>query len=173
METPPWYVLTGTICSGKSELIKELMKVGYNCVPEVARTLIDEYETIGISSKELRKDESKFQQMVLERKLGIEEQTPKNQTVFFDRGVPDSIAYFEICGLLTDDIKTVSRDRYRKVYFLERLIFKKDYVRVEDEATIIKLNRLLLKSYKDLGYEIVYIQEMPVDERLKIILSSL
>lgn len=103
IEIPPWYVITGGPSSGKTTLLERLHDLGYNTVPEAARVLIDEYEAKGIPAKDLRKDERLFQQRVLQMKLKIEEETPRDRVVFFDRGVPDSIGYFLAYGWNSGD----------------------------------------------------------------------
>lgn len=173
MKIPPWYVITGGPSSGKTVLLQELQKLGYYTVKEASRVLIDKYKKKGISTKELRKDEALFQQRLLQIKLEVEERTPKDKVVFFDRAIPDSVAYYKVCGLDARDIERISRNRYRKIFFLEQLPFQQDYARTEDEATVRKLNQLLLESYKNLGYEVVFVPAVSIEERLKLVLAHL
>lgn len=173
MKIPPWYVMTGGTSSGKTTLLEKLEKLGYYVVKEASRVLIDECRAKGISTKELRKDEGSFQQRVLQIKLEIEEKTPKDRVVFFERAIPDSIAYYKVCGLDAQEIEKISRNRYKKIFFLEQLPFQQDYARTEDETTVRKLNQLLLKSYKNLGYEVVFVPAVSIEERLKLVLAHL
>lgn len=173
MEIPPWYVLTGGPSSGKTKLLEKLEELGYCTILEVARVLIDENEAKGVSAQELRKDEGLFQQQVLRMKLEIEERTPKDRIVFFDRAVPDSIAYYKICGLDTQEIEKISRNRYKIIFFLEQLPFQRDSARIEEESIVRRLNQLLLESYENLGYKVVIIPVASIEERLKLILSHL
>jgi len=173
IKTPPWYVLTGGPSCGKTTLIKKLKELGYHTIPEAARVLIDEYESRGIPAKELRKDENFFQNKVLQMKIENEDKAPKNEIVFFDRGVPDSIAYFQIDSMDTEKIKAISKNRYKKIFFLEKLPFEEDYARTEDQETVEKLNQLLLECYENLEYEIIFLPVVSVEERVEIILSNL
>ena len=157
MGTSSWYVLTGGPSSGKTTLLERLQELGYHTVSEAARVVIDEYRAKGIPVSELRKDERLFQQHVMQVKLETEERTPKGGPVFFDRGIPDSIAYYQVCGLDTQEIEKVSGSRYRRVFFLEQLPFHYDYARTEDESTARRLSQLLLESYENLGYDIVHV----------------
>ena len=168
-----WYVITGGPSSGKTTLIKELSKLGYITCPEMARILIDEGIKNGKSVEEIRSNESEFQRKVLRMKLAREEKMPKDEIVFFDRAIPDSIAYHQICGLDEKEvIKLCLGKRYKKVFFLEQLPFDKDYARTEDRKTIKKINHLLKESYKNLGYKIIKVPVVSVKERIKIILSE-
>ena len=171
---PNWYVITGGPSSGKTTIIKKLAELGYFTFPEAARVFIDKEIARGKSLKEIRKNEGEFQKRVLKMKIKIEKEAPKDKIVFFDRGIPDSIAYFEICGIDSKEVlKFCKKKTYRKIFFFEKLPFKKDYARVENGKTIEKLNKLFKKSYKDLGYKIVNIPAMSVEKRVQKILSNI
>ena len=169
-----WYVITGGPCSGKTTLIKELSKLGFITCPEAARILIDKGIRSGKSVEEIRGDEAGFQRKVLKMKLEKERKMPKDKIVFFDRAIPDSIAYYQIYGLDPKEaLKFCSKKRYEKIFFLKQLSFYKDYARVEDGKTIKRLNNLLKKSYKDLGYKVIDIPVMSVKERIRKILNEI
>ncbi len=171
MKTPPWYVLTGGPCSGKTTLLDELHKLNYFTVPEVARELLDKLASRGVPAKDVW-GAPELQRLILQKKIELEESAPKNKVVFFDRGLPDSIAYFELLGLQTGNIEKISRNRYRKVFFLELLPFRQDSARTESEAMAKKLDKLIFRSYKDLDYEITRVPNAPIKARLKLILSA-
>jgi len=171
---PNWYVVTGGPSSGKTTIIKELAKLGFLIYPEVARVLINQELAKGKSIKEIRGDEADFQQEVLKMKVEIEKKAPKDKIVFFDRAVPDSIAYYQVCGLDPEEVLKLCREKsYKKVFFLEQLPFENDYARAEDEKTVKKVNQLLEASYKNLGYKVINVPVGSVDERLKIILNEI
>jgi predicted ATPase len=124
--TPNWYVVTGGPSSGKTTVIKELAKLDYRVCPGAARVYIDQEMAKGKSLKEIRSDEINFQRKVLKIKIKIEKTAPKNKMVFFDRAIPDSIAYWQICGLnLKEVIQICLKNQYQKIFFLEQLPFKK------------------------------------------------
>ncbi len=173
MKTPPWYVITGNVSSGKSTLIQELAIRGYQTVPESSRVLIDRYRANGVSAQELRKDEARFQKMVFELKLQVEKLLPKDKPVFLDRGLPDSIAYAQVCGLNPKIFNDPLPNRYRKIFFLEEVSFEQDYARVEDEQTRKKIGPLLLKAYQDLNYEVIHVPALVVEKRVLFILDRI
>jgi predicted ATPase len=169
-----WYVITGTASTGKTTLVNSLTKLNYLTVPEAARVLIDEEIKKGKTIEEIRKNEAEFQRKVLDIKINVEKNLPKDRIVFFDRGIPDSIAYYQICGLdIAGLLKLCKKNMYRKIFMLEQLPIEKDYARVEDTETINKIQILLRKAYSDLGYEIIDIPAMTVEKRLKMILSNI
>ncbi len=169
----PRYVLTGVPCSGKTTVLEQLKERGYAVVPEVARIVIERSLEKGITAHELRKDEEKFQRKILNLKLKNEEKAPKRKVLFFDRGVPDSIAYYTLANLDPKGVIKVSSGRYRKIFFFEALPFEKDRVRIEDKVTVRKLDSLLRKAYLDLGYELIVVPRASVKERVTFILSNL
>lgn len=173
MKIPLWYVLTGGPSSGKTTLLEKFKELGYYTVPESARILIDKYVARGMPAREFRRDEMEFQRKVLFMKLDAENRAPKDKIVFFDRGIPDSIAYYKLHNLDTNEVEKVSKNRYKKIFFLEQLPFKKDYARVEDGRTAKKLGELMLKAYKSLGYDVVFVPVIPVDERARFVLARL
>ena len=93
MSQSQWIIITGSTSSGKSTLIEELAKQGHKTVPEMARVVIDEKIAQGESINEIRSDEGLFQKEVFERKLKLEKKLPREERLFFDRGIPDSLAY--------------------------------------------------------------------------------
>lgn len=169
-----WYVITGGPSSGKTTVLRELEKLGYIIYSEAARVFIDKEMKGGKSLEEIRRNEAEFQRKVLKIKIKIEKSAPKNKIVFFDRAIPDSIAYYQVVGLDSSEVlKFCQKGRYRKIFLFEQLPFDQDYARIEDGKTIKKLNKLLKESYENLGYEVIEIPAMPVEERLKKILSEI
>jgi len=169
-----WYVITGGPSSGKTTIISKLTEIGYQTVPESSRLLIDKGMTEGKTLEEIRVNEKEFQLKVLEMKISFENELPKDKTVFLDRGIPDTIAYFQLYGFDVQEIlETCLEKRYRKIFFLEPLAFEKDYARIEDEKTAKKLNELIKNAYTELGYEVVSVPNMPIEERVKFIMSKL
>lgn len=172
--TPNWYVITGGPSSGKTTVINELAKLGYLTIPEVARVYIDKEISKGKTLVEIRKNEVEFQRKVLKMKIEIENSLPKDQIVFLDRAIPDSIAYYQICGLNPKEvIKVCEKGRYKKIFFLEQLSFEKDYARSENIEIVNNLNRFLKESYENLGYKVINIPVTPIKNRIQRILTKI
>ena len=169
-----WYVITGGPSSGKTTVLNELAKLGYVIYPEAARVFIDQEMAKGKSLKEIRYNEAEFQRKVLKLKIEVEKAAPKDKIVFFDRAVPDSIAYYQICGLDPKEVlKFCQRRKYRKIFLFEQLPFDQDHTRVENGETVKKLNKLLKESYQNLGYELIKVPAVSVKERVKKILAEI
>jgi predicted ATPase len=174
MKESKWYVITGAPSSGKTTIINQLSGLGYHTCVETARMLIEIELSKGKKLEEIRKNEIEFQKKVFETKVKLEKKLPKDKIVFLDRGLPDSIAYYQLYEHETKEILEVCKKKiYKKIFFLELLQFKKDHVRTEDRERTIKLNNLLKKAYLDLGYEVISVPRMSVKERVEFILSNL
>lgn len=174
MSKTNWYVITGAPCSGKTTLLKELEKLGYRVVHEVARACIEMQMEQGRTLEEIRSDNRAFENLVLNTKIAIEAKLPEDDLIIFDRAIPDSIAYFEIAGLDTKEVIEKSPcNRYRKVFLLDRLHFHRDHARIEDLKVAERLDRALEESYRMLGYEVTRIGVMSVQDRLRLIIGEI
>ena len=174
VKTPEWYVVTGGPSSGKTTLLKSLSSLGYYTVTETARLIIDEHAARGITLEELRRDETEWNRMVLQRSIQIEEGVPKDRVVFFDRSIIDNIAYHKLRGMPTEHIEAIAKGRYKKVFLMQPLNFyEKDYSRTEDVEVANKLSRLLLDAYRNLGYTVVEVPPVSVEERVSFVLGRL
>lgn len=169
-----WYVITGGPSSGKTKVIEYLAFLGYTTVPEVARVSIDADLSRNKTIKEIRSDEVKFQKKIFQMKLEVEKRTSPVQIIFFERGIPDSIAYYRLYKEdPTPVIKASQKRKYRKVFLLEQLPFNKDYARVESKKMARNLSQLLYDAYSELGYDVVRVPAKPIKERVKFILGKL
>ena len=169
-----WYVVTGSPSSGVTTTISYLEKLGYYVVEEMARKVIDREIEKGRTTDEIRKNERQFQTRVLRLNLENLKLVPRDRTVFFDRGIPDSLAYYEINGMELGEVLQHCREKiYRKVFFLERLPYKKDYARIEDEDTARKIGELSKKWYTHLGYVVLLIPRLPVKEKVDVIVCHI
>jgi len=174
------YVITGGPGVGKTATILALAKRGFSIGEEAARKVIEKEleKTKGIVTW---KNVGKRQEKILSLQLRLEKKAEekarkakgKKKNIFFDRGIPDGIAYFKIAKekipkkLLEESKK--SKRHYKKVFFLEPVPYKKDNVRKEPQKIAKKIHKLIFQTYKRLGYEIVRVPLMSVLERAKFI----
>jgi predicted ATPase len=169
-----WSVITGAPCSGKTAVIHRLEQRGYKVVHEVARACIDNELMKGKALSEIKANEWAFERHILMEKLKIEAQLASDEIIFFDRAVPDSIAYYKLNGLNPAEPFQKSREvRYQNVFLFERLTFLTDPVRAENEKTAHRLGQLIKESYRSLGYEIIHVPLLSVEERTEFILERL
>ncbi|MFO7553810.1 MAG: ATP-binding protein [Desulfobacterales bacterium] len=174
MQQTNWHVITGAPCSGKTTVIREFEKRGYLVVHEAARTYIDEKLQKGETIDRIKGDILSFESHILYKKIEIERSLPKEETIFLDRAVPDSIGYYIHEGLdPADPIQKSTLWRYKKIFFFDRIPFEHDPVRSEDDETASRLDGLLKESYRMLGYEIIVVPLETVNARVNFILNCL
>jgi predicted ATPase len=169
-----WYVLTSAPSSGMTTLANALRPHVDVVFPEAAREYIDEARARGVSVTELRRDEVKFQKDILDLKLRNEAQARKDKLCIFERGIPDSIPYWRIAGVDPAPLWGISRNRpYAAVFFLEPLPYERDYARTETNEEREELVRELPKIYRELGYRVVPVPAVSVEERVRFVLAHI
>ena len=98
-QTTRWHVVTGGPSSGKTTTVNLLRGRGYTTTIEHARHYIDLQRITGRSTAEVRARQSEFQRAVVDMQIEQERSLDPQQTVFLDRALPDSLAYYRFLGL--------------------------------------------------------------------------
>lgn len=173
MRQTNWCIITGAPCSGKTAVINEIERRGIRVIHEVARAYIDRQLKKGLQLSQIKTDALQFERHILLEKVRIQASLPATATIFLDRGVPDSIAYFKLEGLdPTESLRHSRSVRYRRIFFFERLDFSIDDVRSENEKMAARLNDLLIEAYLQMGYDIEMVPVMPVKDRTEMVLKD-
>ena len=148
-----WYVITGPPCCGKTTTVELLAQRGFRVRPEIARAYVDEEILKGRKIQEIRSDMRGFQCEVLRRALASEEALPRDQLIFFDRGIPDSLAYFLLHGVPPEPyINHIRSSKYRRVFYLDLLDeYQTDYARIESSCEQRSTCSAPLESLQRLG----------------------
>ena len=169
-----WFVITGGPSSGITVTADYIAMLGHHTVPETARVFIDGEIAKGREIGDIRKDELSFQMTVFRMKQELEIKIPKDKIVFFQRGIPDTLAYHRLLGADTKDIYDIcKKSQYGKVFILEPVGLKKDYARIENEETAVKIFHLLKEAYNELGFPIITVPKMTIEERANMILAEI
>jgi predicted ATPase len=118
-----------------------------------------------------------FFRQIYEERLSDYLKCPPQKTGFFDRGLPDSIAYTRFMRLKVPDhliVSVKSRPYNPKVFFTPVWpeIFSNDAIRREDLKTASELHQLLQEVYEELGYTIIELPKADVATRIGIILDT-
>lgn len=172
-----WVAITGAPSSGKTSVIEELARRGFATQGEVARELIEALLKDGKTISEIRQNPEnakELQRRIIDLKFTREKALDPERTVFMDRGMADSVTYFRIAGLDTQEAERMSRIfHYRAVFLFDRLPLVKDSARIESEIEAVRIDKMLAEDYKALGYELIRVPVMPVMARADFILRNL
>jgi len=165
-----WYVITGPPCSGKTTTTKQLEQDGFTVRYEITRTIIEDL----IRSGQFR-DECDLQRKVLAAKVGIEQQTPRDQLTFFDTTVACNLPYYEDVGLPAREVQQMDDVyRYKSVFFLEQLPQDaQDATKRETPEEAFQKGQRILAEYRRLGYDVTMVPVMTVEERVELIIRNL
>ena len=171
------YVLTGSSYSGKTSVIKALAMQQFATVPEAATLIISEQLAAGGNLLPWI-DLDGFLDVLIEKQRELEAQIPAGSEIaFIDRGIPDELAYFKFRGIEPTQIykKAFKEHRYdNKVFLLERLPgYKQDKIRKEPLEMVQRLRVLHEEAYKELGYEVIVVPLLSIEERMKFVLERI
>ncbi|AHJ95582.1 AAA family ATPase [Hymenobacter swuensis] len=168
------YLLSGGPGAGKSTLLTALGHAGFAVAEEVSRQLIQEQVALG-SRQVPWLDLAGFAELALARMVTQHRQaTLRGGVTFFDRGLPDLIAYLEVAGQSVPPAyyAAVAAHPYRPLVFLAPPwpeIYVNDAERWQtfDEATAIY--RALHLVYQRVGYTVVELPRTSVAARVSFV----
>jgi predicted ATPase len=170
-------IITGGPGFGKTSIIEELEARKYRCAHEVSRAIIKSQLEIGGQILPW-KDIKLFSEILLESRIKQFEQAYFDEITFFDRGIPDIIAYMKKDAILIPDSYSSMLDEY--VYFSSvfivppwREIYNKDAERREDYDTAVDIHKYISDTYEKLGYKTIVLPKVSVIERANYILQYL
>jgi predicted ATPase len=169
------YIITGGPGSGKTNVLEALKEMNYHCSDEVSRRLI-------IREVEKRSNclpwnnLNCFAEKVLEKMVSAYEATPADQLTFYDRGVPDIIAYLKVAGLPVPDnyYKTLQENPYHKTVFILppwQEIYITDSERWQTYQEAEELYWGIADTYKSLGFDLIEIPKFAVKHRANYIIN--
>ena len=166
-------VLIGGPSTGKTTLINALKQHGEHVHPECSREITDEYRERGVQQLFVT-DPHAFSALVIEKRIDAFAKA-KYGINYYDRGIPDVLAYQDHVGAQSPYCwhRACETHRYDQVFHLPywREIHTQDKQRYEDEHLSQQLDQRLLQTYKSLGYAIVSVPFASVSERLQFILD--
>ena len=170
-----WYVLTGGPSSGKTTTVELLGARGYTTTIEHARHYLDVKRIQGQTVEEVRVRRYQFQRGVLDMQFEQEASLDPEETVFLDRALPDSLAYYRFLGLEPDArlLDALTHVSYRRVFILDLLPLAPDYARTEDVAAQRRIHALITEVYQELPISVVTVPVLSPADRVAYILERL
>ena len=171
-------VITGSPATGKTSIINELIKRGYVCLEEISRQIILNARKKGIKQLFLD-DPLRFSELLLEGRKSqfLEIQGLNTSFVFYDRGIPDILAYMNYANASYPKTFTevVEYCQYDLIFILPpwKDIFRSDNERYENFEQANMIHKNLVKSYTKYGYDLIDIPFGTVEHRTDFILNHL
>jgi predicted ATPase len=162
------YVLTGAPGSGKTAILDQL-RAEFMCVDEPAREVLAEQRASG-GRGTWDQDPSLFVRFLLERSIEkFETARGSGETVIFDRGILDCVAYAIRAGTdPTPSRMAAEALRYQShVLFLApwRAIYATDDERIMSFEDTMSFSELLRDVYERSGYTLVPVPPTQIDNR--------
>ena len=172
-----FYVLTGAPGSGKSAIVDRLRSFGFAGLGEPARQILAEQRSFGGRGVP-EKDAGLFTQLMLSRSIFEHRRMrQKKFPSFFDRGVPDVVAYADLYELNTAPARAASQAyRYnRLVFFVPSWadIYCQDDERKMTYDEACRFGRSMRRVYQDLGYDLVEVPRDTPEGRADFILTEI
>lgn len=169
------YIITGGPGSGKSTLLDALSEKGYQCFEEISRVVIREQHEIG-GDKVPWLNLAEFAEICYDRMSSQLEDCNTNSKCFYDRGIPDIIAYVRR-GELNVPQKYFSKSKdYNRIVFLApawKEIFVNDSERPESFDDSLEIYLFLKETYLELGFTVVELPKSSIENRVQFITDYL
>lgn len=182
---PKKIVISGGPGTGKTSIVQVLESMGYPCYHEVIRNMTLEAKKDTDPARFVTNplafvpDPYDFNRRILENRLGHFNEGTRvgSAVVFFDRGLPDVLAYMDYFDQpYEDEFEAICKDnRYDKILLLPpwEAIYVSDNERLESFEEALEIHQYLTASYERLGYSPVSVPEGSILERATFILEHL
>lgn len=176
-------VITGGPGTGKTVLISALEKKGFHCFHEVIRTMTLEaldqmkFDNQFVNPIDFVDDAKSFNDQLLQARL---EQftaggTLGKKPLFYDRGLPDVIAYMNYFEQTIENqyVTVCAEHRYDEVLILPpwKEIYVQDNERMENFEQACGIHEHLQKTYTSLGYTPVQVPFGSIEERMHFVIE--
>ncbi len=168
------YIITGGPGSGKSTLLNALKKQGYSCFDEMSRIIIQEQQQIN-GDKVPWKNLFGFAHICYERMVAQLKETPQS-ICFFDRGLPDIIAYLRKGNVAVAPLFFEQCQNYNTTVFIAppwQTIFINDQQRPETYQQAVDIYCSLKETYLNLGFLLLELPKSDVATRVAFIEQQL
>lgn len=169
----PRYILTGGPGAGKTSLLDELRTRGFSCSEEVSRKLI-RTEAAVFSTCLPWNDLCCFADKCLEQMLKEIQNYPSGGLTFFDRGIPDIIAYLRLAGIPVKEkfLNAEIEPAYERTVFILppwKEIYTKDAERWQSAGESALIYECLFETYTSLKYKLVEVPRLSLAGRVEFI----
>ena len=178
-------VITGAPGTGKTSIINALKSKEFHCFDEVIRLMTLEAKETGDSTTHISNpiafvnDPMQFNINLINARIEqfIQSKNLDNRISFFDRGIPDVLAYMAYFKQeYNDTFRNACKTHvYDSVFLLPpwKAIYKSDNERFETFEEAVHIHDFLKQTYLDFNYKIIEVPFGTVEERSNFILNSI
>jgi len=178
-------VITGGPSTGKTSVIEKLETLGYTCLPEVIRAMTlekkESEEAVSFKSNPIISvaDPMAFNSSILNARIAQYNATLQSteSLFFFDRGIPDVLAYMDCFKQKYGDNFTTAcaKHPYDLVFLMPpwKEIHRTDNERFESFEESLLVHECLQNTYRQLGYAVITVHQDTIDNRVKFILEKI
>ena len=172
-------VITGGPGTGKTVLVRRLEEMGYPCFHEIIREMTLEAREHETTTEQVTNplvfvsDPLAFNKKILEGRIRQfhHAEDLQHPVVFYDRGIPDVLAYMDYFqqpfdGYFSEPCRLL---RYDTVVVLPpwREIYIQDGARLENFEQACEIHDCLEARYRASGYTVQTLETGPVDRRIE------
>ncbi|MFM2606238.1 AAA family ATPase [Vibrio chagasii] len=168
-------IITGGPGAGKTTLINALADAGYPTFAESSRQLIEQQSQLEGGTLPWL-DLPGFAHLCLTVMSEQKDQANQHPIAFLDRAIPDICGYLAQANLEIDaTYREASQGYHSQVLFCrpEASIYVQDEVRPYPFEGALEIHDSLVSIYQNLGYEVVEVPFMSIEERVQFIQHKL
>jgi predicted ATPase len=173
-----YFVLTGAPGAGKTTVLNILQQAGHQCKHEVARAIIREQQITGGDALPWH-NKTDYLQLMIDRTIECYQQAVKENLslCFFDRGLPDAIAYAHLIGFnLSAELDTLANScRYNQRVFVFppwEDIYRTDEERKQNWDEVLQSYDAMSQMYERYGYRLIEVPAGTPEARADFILQE-
>jgi predicted ATPase len=178
-------VVTGAPGTGKTSIIHGLEKKGFHCFHEIIRDMTSKAKLEGEEHTHISnplvfvEDAMQFNKDLLHGRAKHYQNSLMMDVPlsFFDRGIPDVLAYMDFFGQSygKEFIDTCQKNRYDTIFIVPpwQEIYVSDNERLETFEEAENIHDALMNTYTQFGYNPIEVPKDAVPKRIDFILETL
>lgn len=175
-------VITGGPGTGKTSIINKLEETQFFCFHEIIRSMTEEVLKSGaIESNPIDSvsDPYQFNSLILHGRIKQFDQaiSQKDDLLFYDRGIPDVLAYMNYFNQTIDTYfaNACKNHVYDQIFLLPpwKEIYVSDIGRYESYEQAKEIHLHLLNIYTEYGYKCIEVPFGTIEERYNFIIKNI
>jgi predicted ATPase len=170
-----YFILTGMSGTGKTTLLQSLSSRGFRCYEEPVRALLTHQLEVDGPALPSKNAKLFVEEMLKLSTHNYEDAASNDDNVFFDRGIPDVIAYANRFGVDSSQIEIEMKEyEYNKTVFLLppwEEIFVNDTMRGKRYHEYLEFHELIRNTYMRFGYSLVEVPKTDNETRTDFVIS--